>query len=69
MEMRMSNKEVNRAIEAILMVVDEPINEVVLAQIIEMPTEEIKSALADLVEQYEKEERGFELRQIGRAHV
>ena len=40
MEMRMSNKEVNRAIEAILMVVDEPINEVVLAQIIERPTEE-----------------------------
>ena len=64
MEMRMSNKEVNRAIEAILMVVDEPINEVVLAQIIERPTEEIKNALGDLVEQYEREERGFELRQV-----
>ena len=60
----MSNKEVNRAIEAILMVVDEPINEVVLAQIIERPTEEIKNALGDLVEQYEREERGFELRQV-----
>ena len=39
----MSNQEVNRAIEAILMVVDEPINEVVLAQIIERPTEDRKS--------------------------
>lgn len=64
MERIMSNKEVNRAIEAILMVVDEPINEVVLAQIIERPTDEIKNAISQLVEQYEREERGFELRQV-----
>ena len=33
----MSNPELNRSIEAILMVVEEPVSEVVLAQIIEAP--------------------------------
>jgi segregation and condensation protein B len=60
----MSNQDVNRAIEAILMVVDEPISEVVLAQIIERPTEEIKEALIALAEGYEAQERGFQLSQI-----
>ena len=39
----MSKEEVKRSIEAILMVVDEPLAEVVLAQIIEVPTEEISA--------------------------
>ena len=37
----MSNPEIERSIEAILMVVDEPVSEVILAQIIETPTEQI----------------------------
>ena len=69
----MSNSEVKRALEAILMVVDEPISEVILAQIIERPTEEIRSALLELADSYQNEERGFELKEIageiGRAHV
>jgi len=36
----MSNHELQRSIEAILMVVEEPVSEVVLAQIIETPTEQ-----------------------------
>lgn len=60
----MSNSEVKRALEAILMVVDEPISEVVLAQIIERPTEEIRSALLELANNYQNEERGFELKEI-----
>jgi segregation and condensation protein B len=32
----MSNVEVERSIEAILMVVDEPVTEVILAQVLEM---------------------------------
>lgn len=60
----MSNSEVKRALEAILMVVDEPISEVVLAQIIERPTEEIRSALIELADSYQNEERGFELKEI-----
>ena len=60
----MSNSEVRRALEAILMVVDEPINEVVLAQIIERPTEEIKEELNELAREYEDQGRGFELKQV-----
>jgi segregation and condensation protein B len=37
----MSEVELQRCLEAILMVVDEPVSELVLAQIIEAPTEEI----------------------------
>ena len=60
----MSERELERSIEAILMVVEEPLSEVVLAQIIERPTEEILEALQRLSAQYESEERGFELKQI-----
>ena len=60
----MSNNEVKRALEAILMVVDEPISEVILAQIIERPTEEIHETLLQLAQSYETEERGFELRAV-----
>ena len=60
----MSNSEVKRALEAILMVVDEPISEVVLAQITERPTEEIRTALVELADSYQNEERGFELKEI-----
>ena len=60
----MSKEEVKRSIEAILMVVDEPLAEVVLAQIIEVPTEEISALLAEMSAQYESEGRGFQLRHI-----
>ena len=48
----MSNPEVERSIEAILMVVDEPVSEVVLAQIIETPTEQILESLQKLKNRY-----------------
>lgn len=60
----MSNREIERSIEAILMVVDEPVSEVVLAQIIEVPTEQVLESLNSLQNQYESEQRGFQLRQI-----
>lgn len=60
----MSKEEVKRSIEAILMVIDEPLAEVVLAQIIEVPTEEISALLLEMSTQYEAEGRGFQLRQI-----
>ena len=60
----MSKEEVKRAIEAILMVVDEPLSELVLAQIIEVPTEEIAGHLVELAEAYEGESRGFQLRAV-----
>lgn len=60
----MIDMEIQRSIEAILMVVEEPVSEVILAQIIERPTEEILSALLTLSERYESEGRGFQLKQV-----
>lgn len=60
----MSEVELHRSLEAILMVVEEPVSEVVLAQIIERPTEEISAALLNMAQRYQGEDRGFELRQI-----
>lgn len=60
----MSNLELNRSLEAILMVVDEPVSELILAQITETPTEMVISALQQLAHEYEESGRGFELRQI-----
>jgi segregation and condensation protein B len=60
----MSNLELNRSLEAILMVVDEPVSELILAQITETPTEMVISALQELAHDYEESGRGFELRQI-----
>lgn len=60
----MSDLELKRSLEAILMVVDEPVTELILAQITEVPTETVSSALKTLAESYEQEQRGFALREI-----
>ena len=60
----MSQSELNRSIEAILMVVDEPVTELILAQITEVPTEDVIAALHSLAAEYEAQERGFQLRAI-----
>lgn len=52
------------ALEAILMVVDEPVSEVLLAQVTERPTEEVLAALRGLATEYDEAGRGFELRQV-----
>ena len=54
--------EINRSIEAILMVVDEPVSETTLATILEHTFEEVEAALASLVASYDG--RGFELKKI-----
>jgi segregation and condensation protein B len=53
---------VRAALEAVLLVVDEPVAEVVLAQVLERPTEEVGRLLTDLAASYDAEGRGFELR-------
>ena len=60
----MSELELNRSLEAILMVVDEPVNELILAQITEVPTEVVAAALRSLAQSYEEQGRGFQLREI-----
>ena len=52
------------ALEAILMVVDEPVDEVLLAQVTERPTEQVRQTLHDLAAEYDEAGRGFELRQV-----
>ena len=58
----MSNVEIERSIEAILMVVDEPVSEITLAQVLERPVEQIEQALVRLSTSYD--ERGFTLTKI-----
>ena len=64
MESLMSNYELNRSLEAILMVVDEPVSEIILAQITEVPTGQVIASLGELAASYEEQGRGFELRQV-----
>lgn len=52
------------ALEAVLLVVDEPVAEVVLAQVVERPTEEVGQVLRELAAEYDAAGRGFELRQV-----
>jgi segregation and condensation protein B len=52
-------------LEAVLMVVDEPVGVVTLAQVLERPTAEVGEALRELAEEYTVLGRGFELREVG----
>jgi segregation and condensation protein B len=52
------------AVEAILLVADEPVPETVLAQVLEVHRDEITDALAGLAEAYAGQRRGFELREV-----
>lgn len=55
---------VRAALEAVLLVVDEPVAEVVLAQVVERPTEEVGRLLRELAAEYDDQGRGFELRNV-----
>ncbi|GAB2817428.1 hypothetical protein GCM10022221_14070 [Actinocorallia aurea] len=52
------------SLEAVLMVVDEPVAEITLAQLLEVPTAQVAAALAELAGEYRAQGRGFELREI-----
>jgi segregation and condensation protein B len=49
-------------LEAILMVVDEPVSEITLSQALDVPAEQIGGVLIDLSARYSAEGRGFDLR-------
>lgn len=59
-----SGPGLEQSLEAILLVVDEPVPEVVLAQVLERPREEIARALKDLAASYDDQHRGFDLRKV-----
>jgi segregation and condensation protein B len=52
------------ALEAVLMVADEPLDEVALASAVGYPVEEVVGALHDLAGEYTEQGRGFELRNV-----
>lgn len=51
-------------LEAILLVTDEPVPAMTLAQVVERPTGEVEAALGALAQDYATQGRGFELRQV-----
>jgi segregation and condensation protein B len=56
--------DIRAAIEAILLVADEPVTEVVLAQVLEHPRHEVTFAVQELATAYTAEARGFDLREV-----
>jgi segregation and condensation protein B len=52
------------SLEAILLVADEPVPVVVLAQVLERPRNEVTAQLNELAEEYKATGRGFDLREI-----
>ena len=52
------------SLEAILLVADEPVPVIMLAQVLERPRNEVAAELRDLAAAYTAEDRGFELREI-----
>jgi segregation and condensation protein B len=53
-----------QCLEAILLVVEEPVADVVLAQITERPRDEVAQTLQELSAEYTEQQRGFDLRQV-----
>ena len=51
-------------LEAVLLVTDEPVPAVTLAQVVERPTHEVEDVLRGLADDYAAQGRGFELRQV-----
>ena len=59
--MRDDNREALQAVEAIVMVAEEPVPPGLMAQLIEIPTERVEAICGQLAEEYRAEGRGFEL--------
>ncbi|MGI9016620.1 MAG: SMC-Scp complex subunit ScpB, partial [Euzebya sp.] len=57
--------ELRKALEAILLVVDEPVDVTTLAQVLEVGADEVEDALLALAQEYSEQGRGFVLRRVG----
>ena len=53
-----------QVVESVLLVTDEPLSAVVLAQVAERPTHEVLDVLRGLAREYDEQGRGFELREV-----
>ena len=56
--------ELRPAVEAVLMVADEPLDEMALATVLGYPADEVVGALRGLAAEYDEQRRGFELRNV-----
>lgn len=56
--------ELRPALEALLMIADQPLDEPTLASAVGAPVAEVAAALAELSEEYAAQGRGFELRNV-----
>jgi len=56
---------IHGALEAVLMVVDEPVTAMALASVLEQPVADVEAALVELEDGYAAQQRGFTLRQVG----
>ncbi len=56
--------EARRAFEAVLMVADQPVDPQLLAQLLELPLDEVEAMCARLGEEYEADGRGFVLARV-----
>ena len=56
---------IHGAVEAVLMVVDEPVTTMALASVLEQPVTDVERALAELEAGYSEQHRSFTLRQVG----
>jgi segregation and condensation protein B len=56
--------ETRRAIEAVVMAAVEPIEPSVLAQLVEIPVDDVEALCAELAAEYEREGRGFVLARV-----
>jgi len=52
------------AVEAVLMVVEEPVEEIALASAVGVPVEDVRATVAELAAEYDAAGRGFELRRV-----
>lgn len=60
-----TDTEIRRGIEAILMVTDAPASVVDMATALDAPVQRVETTLHELREEYARDNRGFELRNIG----
>lgn len=56
--------ETRMAIEAVLMIAEEPVEEMSLATALQIPAAEVAETLTTLAGEYDQQGRGFELRQV-----
>src|SRR5690349_17662140 len=64
-ELELQMLELKPALEAVLMVADQPLDHLTLAQAVGHPPRDVEHALAELTDEYTEQGRGFELRNVG----